>query len=96
MSSENSNVVAGIKLRTDKPTNIALHRLYGWVIWQFPRPQGKGYQGAIRPPEAGQNWIPAVIRAEENRVKIFSNAGKTYASPEKAMEYFQETKKRSK
>jgi len=96
MSSEDTNTIAGIKLRTDKPTNVALHRLFGWVIWQFPRAQKKGYQGAVRPAESGHEWIPAVIQADENRVKVFGNAGKTYPTPEKAVEFFQESKKSSK
>ena len=90
MRRADTNTVAGIKLRTDKPTNVALHRWFDWVIWQFPRPQKKGYQGAVRPPEAGYNWIPAVIRDDENRVKVYGNAGKTYPTPEEAVEFFQE------
>ena len=88
MSSKENISIAGIKLRTDKPTNVAMHRLFGWVIWQFPQPQKKGYQGAVRPPETDREWIPAVIQADENRVRIYGNAGKEYPTPEKAVDYF--------
>jgi hypothetical protein len=90
MSSKENISVAGIKVHTNKPTNVAMHKLFGWVIWQFPRPKKKGYQGAVRPPETGSEWIPAVIRADKNRVKVYGNAGKTYPTPEKAVEFFQE------
>jgi len=90
MSSNDKIKVAGITLRVDKPTNIAIHRLFGWVIWQFPRPQKKGYLGAIRPPGAEQAWLPAVIRAEEDRVKVYGNVTEKYSSPEQAVEFFQE------
>ena len=93
MSSDESISVAGIKLRTDAPTNVAMHRLFDWVIWQFPRPQKNGFQGAVRPPEEGNEWIPAVIRADQNRIKVYGNAGTTYPSPEAAVEYFNKVDK---
>lgn len=90
MSSNENFTVAGIKLRTDKPTNVAMHRLFGWVIWQFPQPQRKGYQGAVRPPEPDREWIPAVIQADENRIRVYGNAREKYPTPEKALEFFNE------
>jgi hypothetical protein len=90
MSQEEYSNVAGIKLRTDKPTNVALHRLFGWVIWQFPLPQKKGYKGAVRPPIGDLAWIPAIIRTDKKLVKIYGNLDKRYATPEKAVQYFQE------
>lgn len=90
MSKDENITVGGIKLRTDKPTNVAMHRLFGWVIWQFPQPQTKGYQGAVRPPEPDHEWIPAVIQADENRVRVYGNAGGKYPTPEKAIEFFNE------
>ncbi len=95
MSSKNKSKVGGIELRNDKPTNVAMHRLFGWVIWQFPRPQDKGYQGAVRPPAVEQAWIPAVIRADVSRVMVYGNAGKSYPTPEEAAEYFHNSKKGS-
>ena len=88
-------IVAGIKLNTDQPTDVAMHRLFGWVIWQFPQPQNKGYLGAVRPPEAGYEWLPALIRADKNRVKVYGNAGENYPTPEKALEFFNERKNNS-
>lgn len=96
MSSMNKIKVGGIELRSDKPTNVAMHRLFGWVIWQFPRLQEKGYQGAVRPPAAEQEWIPAIIRADESRVMVYGNAGKSYSTPEEAAEYFNKNRKGSK
>ncbi len=88
MSSDESISVAGIRLRTDKPTNVAMHRLFGWVIWQFPLPKKKGFQGAVRPPAGESEWIPAVIRADKNRVKVYGNVEKRFPTPEAAVEYF--------
>jgi hypothetical protein len=90
MSSKERIDVAGIKLRTDRPTNVALHRLYKWVIWQFPQPLKNGYQGAVRPPEPDHDWIPAVIQVENNRVRVYGNAAGNYPTPEKAVEFFDE------
>jgi hypothetical protein len=92
MSSMDNITVAGIKLNTDQPTDVAMHRLFGWVIWQFPQPQDKGYLGAVRPPEAGYEWLPAVIRADKNRVKVYGNVEKIYPTPEEALEYFNDIK----
>ncbi|MFL7838151.1 MAG: hypothetical protein ACK2T4_00355 [Candidatus Promineifilaceae bacterium] len=88
MSSKEKIKVAGIKLRTDKPTNVAMDQLFGWVIWQFPQPQRRGYQGAVRPPEPEHAWIPAVIEIDNNRVRVYGNAGEMYPTPEKAVEFF--------
>lgn len=89
-------MVAGIKVHADKPTNVAMHRLFDWVIWQFPRPQRKGFQGAVHPPEADHKWFPAIIRADENRVLLYGNTGKSYPTPEAAVEYFNQLKKESR
>ncbi len=90
MSSGDKIVVAGIKLRTDRPTNVKLDDLYGWVIWQFPRPQKAGYCGAVRPPSAEHKWFPALILTEKNRVQVYGNLDKQYSTPERAVNYFQE------
>ncbi len=88
MSSIDKRTVAGISLRSDKPTNVAVRRLFGWVIWQFPHLQKNGYLGAIRPPGAGHNWLPAVIFSDKDRVRVYGNITEEYASPEKALAFF--------
>jgi hypothetical protein len=95
MSSIENIIVAGIKLHADQPTDVAMHRLFGWVIWQFPQPEQKGFLGAVRPPEPGYEWMPAVIRADKNRVKVYGNAGDNYPTPEKALEFFNQKKSSS-
>ena len=90
MSSKDNITVAGIKLPTDKPTHVDKHRLIGWVIWQFTQPEKKGFHGAVRPPETDHEWIPAVIQADENRVRVFGNSGQVFPTPEKAVAYFNE------
>ena len=90
MSSEDRETIAGVRVRRDKPTNVALDKLYGWVVWQFPQAQRGGYQGAVRPPTDDHEWIPAVIQADKKRVRIFGNAGQTFPTPEEAAGYFQE------
>jgi hypothetical protein len=93
MNDKPSRVIDGIKLRLDKPTNVAIQRLFGWVIWQFPLPQKKGFQAAVRPPVVGHDWFPAIVRADKNQVKIFGNASEHYTSPEAAVAYFKERSK---
>lgn len=90
MSSEDREIIAGIRLRKDKPTNVTMDKLYGWVIWQFPNPQKGGYQGAVRPPLVDHEWIPAVIQADNKRVRVYGNAGMTFPTPEDAAGYFRE------
>jgi hypothetical protein len=81
-------VVAGIKLRSDRPTLISCHQLYQWVIWQFPRANKKYFCGAVRPPGATYGWIPAKIRADKEKIRIYAHLGETFPSPETAVEYF--------
>ena len=90
MDSNLEKTVAGIKLHRDRPTDVALHRLHGWVIWQFPQPQKRGYLGAIRPALPGHEWIPALIRADRNSVKVFGNAPSNFTTPEEAADYLAE------
>jgi hypothetical protein len=90
MDDKPSKLVAGVKLRLDKPTNVAMRSLYGWVIWQFPVPQKKGFQAAVRPPLADHAWLPAIVRADKNRVKIYGHIDEQYASPDAALAYFKE------
>jgi hypothetical protein len=95
MSNKEKIDVAGIKLRTDRPTNVAMHRLFEWVIWQFPEPQSRGYIGAVRPPEPDYKWIPAIIQADNNRVRVYGNAEDQYPTPEKAAEFFSDDENNS-
>ncbi len=86
-------VIAGIRLRTDRPTGLSYRQLYQWVIWQFPRPQKKGFCGAVRPPIAEHEWIPAVIHADKERVEVYAHLNQMFPSPETAVEYFYQEKK---
>ena len=85
-------IIAGVKLRSDRPTTLSYHQLYQWVIWQFPRPSRKGFCGAVRPPIAEHEWIPAVILADKERVRVYAHLDQTFPSPETAVEYFNENK----
>ena len=87
-----NQVVAGIKLRTDRPTSLTFDDLFRWVIWQFPRPEQKGLCGAVRPPLADHEWIPAIIQAANSRVYVHAHAGVTFPTPELAAEFFNESK----
>jgi hypothetical protein len=42
-----------VTLDTAVPTELPLPACFTWVIWQFPRKQGGGLLGAVRPPTAG-------------------------------------------
>ena len=92
MSNQN-RVVAGVKLRSDRPTSLTYRQLFHWVIWQFPRPRRKGFCGAVRPPIAEHEWIPAVIQVDKERVQVYGHLGETFPTPETAVEYFSDNKK---
>ena len=92
MSNQN-RVVAGVKLRSDRPTTLTYGQLFHWVIWQYPRPLKKGFCGAVRPPIAEHEWIPAVIQADKERVQVYAHVGETFSTPETAVEYFSDNKK---
>ena len=85
-------IIAGVKLRSDRPTTLTYHQLYQWVIWQFPRSSKKGFCGAVRPPIAEHEWIPAVILVDKERVRVYAHLNQTFPSPETAVEYFSENK----
>lgn len=89
-------IVAGIKLRTDRPTLLTFRDLFRWVIWQFPRPEQKGLCGAVRPPIVDHDWIPAIIQTGNERVYVHAHQGETFATPELAIEFFNEDKKARK
>lgn len=92
MSNQN-RVVAGIKLRSDRPTTLTYSQLFHWVIWQFPRPRKKDFCGAVRPPTAEDGWIPALIQVDKERVQVYAHVGETFATPESAVEYFSDSNK---
>lgn len=86
--SNQSKIIAGVKLRSDRPTALTYRQLYHWVIWQFPRPSKKGFYGAVRPSTAEHAWIPAVIQVDNERVQVYAHVGETFPTPETAVEYF--------
>ena len=92
MSNQN-RYIAGIKFRSDRPTSLTYRQLFHWVIWQFPRPWKKGFCGAVRPPIAEHEWIPAVIQVDKERVQVYGHLGETFPTPETAVEYFSDSKK---
>jgi hypothetical protein len=85
-------IVAGIELHPDRPTTLTYHQLFQWVIWQFPIRRQKGFCGAVRPPEAEQEWIPAIIQSDNKRVQVYAHVGETFPTPETAVEYFSTSK----
>jgi hypothetical protein len=88
-----TKVIAGVKLRSDRPTSLTFSQLFRWVIWQFPRSRDKGFCGAVRPPTAEHEWIPAIIQVERERVQVYAHVGETFPTPETAVEYFSEDHK---
>lgn len=85
--------LAGVKFRTDRPTTLSYSQLYQWVIWQFPRSsKRKGLHGAVRPPIAEHEWIPAVVQVDKERVQVYAHLDQTFPTPEAAADYFDEEK----
>lgn len=85
-------IVAGLKLRIDRPTTVSFTDLRNWVIWQFPQREKKGYRGAVRPALADQMWLPAIIQDDRERVRIYAHVQEKFSSPETAVAYFAENK----
>ncbi|MDX1414121.1 MAG: hypothetical protein R3293_08010 [Candidatus Promineifilaceae bacterium] len=85
---DKSVTIAGIKLRTDRPTRLTFQELFQWVIWQFPRPEKSGLCGAVRPPLPDHDWIPAIIQVGKKCVFVHAHAGETFPTPELAVEFF--------
>ena len=79
-------IVANVALSTKKPTQLTFKQLETWVIWQFPRKNGGGLCGAIRPSLAKHGWYPAVIFPKEKRVQVYAHLDAQYDSPEAASE----------
>ncbi len=82
---EETKDALGITFSEDGPTRLTMHQLRHWVIWQFPRPRGKGLSGAVRPSIAGHGWYPAIVDAKKKRVWVYGNVDAPSDSPEKAV-----------
>lgn len=68
----------------DKPTEHTFIELYSWVIWQFPRANGQGLCGAVRPPIQGYGWLPALIFPSQQQAVIHAHKPYSYETPEEA------------
>jgi hypothetical protein len=76
-----------IMIKLDQPTELSFSDLHTWVIWQYPRPVGKGLCGAVRPPLPEHGWLPAVIRLKEKIVQIHGHVGQQFDSPNAAADW---------
>ncbi len=81
--------VDSIMIRTDRPTELTLSDLYTWVIWQFPRPKGDGFCGAVKPPIANHSWFPALIRSRASRVLVYGHIDKEFTHPQDAADWLE-------
>jgi len=87
-----NRTIGGVKFRSDRPTTLTYKQLFKWVIWQFPRPQKKGFCGAVHPPTTEDAWIPAIIEVNKERVQVYAHIGKNFQTPETAAEFFDDIK----
>ncbi len=85
--STQQRTIANILLNTQEPTQLAFDDLYTWVIWQFPRKTEGGLCGAVHPPIAEHQWIPAIIQPSKKSILIYEHLDKTFPSPETAADY---------
>jgi hypothetical protein len=90
--SEQAKLIDNIEFEQEQPTTLSFKQLYQWVIWQFPHPMQNGLSGAVRPPEADANWVPAVIFPKQKRVQVYAHLDSSHATPEEAAEYIQRLK----
>jgi hypothetical protein len=77
-----------VTLDTAAPTELPLQALFTWVIWQFPRKQGGGLLGAVRPPTAKHGWFPAIIHNKSKTVLVHGQVERPFSTPEAAADYF--------
>lgn len=85
--SDNEDLVAGVRLRRDAPTNLSFAEIFTWIIWQFPRKKGGGLLGAVRAPHSERGWMPAIVHAAEKRAEIHAHVTEVFESPEAAVEH---------
>ncbi len=87
MPTRKKPVIDGIKFELGQPTAVPMERLFGWVIWQFPRARDGGFSGAVHPPEAEHGWYPAIIDANGGRVLVYGDVEERFPSPEAAAKH---------
>jgi len=90
--SQKGNVVAGITLKMDAPTDLSFGQLFTWTIWQFPRKQAGGLLGAVHPPLAEHGWFPAIIHVKDRRAQVHAHLDETFSSPEAAIDHLNSLK----
>jgi hypothetical protein len=84
--------IAGVTLRSKKPTTVPFSAIADWVIWQFPQREKKGYRGAVRPPGEQYSWLPAVVLPETESVRVYGHLDEAYHTPETAVAFFSKKK----
>jgi hypothetical protein len=85
-------IIANLAINVDRPTDLSFDDLYTWVIWQFPRKRGKWLCGAIRPPIANHQWLPALIDPIECIVKVHGDAKQQFDTPDEALNWLMSAK----
>ncbi len=85
-------VVAGVKLRSKKPTKLGFRDLFTWTIWQYPRRTTGGLLGAVRPPVSDHGWYPAIIHVKDEHASVYAHLGELFPSPEAAVERLNKSK----
>jgi hypothetical protein len=88
MSTDTTFSIDQVTLDTAVPTELPLKELFTWVIWQFPRKQGNGLLGAVRPPTSKYGWFPAIIHNKNKTVMVHGHVERPFDSPEAAVDYF--------
>lgn len=89
MMSENSITIADVKLRKDRPTELAFEALYSWVIWQFPKKKSGGLCGAVKPPLANHSWYPALIRKMDKKIFVCGHLEIEFSTPDEAASWLE-------
>jgi hypothetical protein len=88
MSTDTTFSIYQVTLDTAVPTELPLQELFTWVIWQFPRKEGGGLLGAVRPPSSEYGWFPAIIHNKNKTVMVHGHVERPFDSPEAAVDYF--------
>lgn len=89
--SQEKKSIAGLMLKTEKPTKFKLEALHRWTIWQFPRKIKDGLCGAVHPPITAYGWLPAIIKIKDKSKKayIYGHLNQTFDTPEAAADYLE-------
>jgi phosphoglycolate phosphatase-like HAD superfamily hydrolase len=84
--------IDGIVFKPSGATTVSRAQLFNWVVWQFPRLKRGEYCAAVRAPHGDRGWLPALIAADEDHVRVYAGLKTDFPTPEAAVNYLDQLK----